>query len=257
VGLFITTSVTGFSIPAIDTLLMNELKFNPGTKRLPLFGFGCLGGVASLNRAYDYLKSNPEKVVLVSAVEFCSLTFQMQDYSLPNLVGSSLFGDGAASVLLVGEEHPLASSAKIQIEDYQAFFYPNTQDTMGWNILDSGFQLILNNNVSKIVESNIPENIKLLLDNSRIKAENIKFTVSHPGGPKVLHSIQNALAAPDSFFTHSWRSLAAHGNMSSVSVLNVLQRELEQATADKNDHGFMLAMGPGFNSEISLIKKVG
>ncbi|EQC49711.1 type III polyketide synthase [Bacteriovorax sp. DB6_IX] len=252
---FITTSVTGFSIPSLDTLLMNELEFSPSVKRLPLFGFGCLGGVASLNRAHDYLKANPKDIVLVSAVELCSLTFQMQDLSLENLIGSSLFGDGAASVILVGDEHPLAKESKYEVLDYGAYFYRNTEDTMGWDIRDSGFKLVLNKNVSKIVMENIPDNVSQLTDRNNYHMNDIKFSISHPGGPKVLIAMQEALGFEMKDFQNSWDSLRKHGNMSSVSVLNVLEDSIKQNVGNKDEIGVMAAMGPGFNSEITLVRK--
>ncbi|WP_417335860.1 type III polyketide synthase [Halobacteriovorax marinus] len=252
---FITTSVTGFCIPSLDTVIMNKMKFNPRTKRLPLFGFGCLGGVASLNRAHDYLQLNKKGIVLISAVELCSLTFQMQDKSIENLIGTSLFGDGAASVIMVGEEHPLAKKSSYEIVDYDAFFYENSADTMGWDIKDSGFKLVLNKNVSELVNNNIPDNLMELLDKARVRKEDIKFSISHPGGPKVLEAMQDSLDMKEEDFSNSWKSLREHGNMSSVSVLNVLEQSIDDHLGKEGDLGVMAAMGPGFNSEITIIKK--
>ena len=252
---FITTSVTGISIPSLDTILMNSMGFNENTQRLPLFGFGCLGGVASINRAHDYLRNNPKGVVLITAVELCSLTFQPSDLSVENLVGSSLFGDGSASVIMVGDQHRLASKGKYQVVNYGSFFYPNTEDTMGWDIRDSGFKLVLNKNVSKIVEDNIPGNVKQLLSKENLHIEDIKYSISHPGGPKVLMSMQESLGLSKEDFSNSWQSLKEHGNMSSVSVLNVLEKSIKQDVGTNEGVGIMAAMGPGFNSEITLIRK--
>lgn len=256
VDLFITTSVTGFAIPSLDALLMNKMEFKQNVKRMPLFGFGCLGGLASLNRAHEYLENNTNGVVLINAVELCSLTFQQHDRSIPNLVGTSLFADGAAAVIMVGRDHHLAKNAKLEMVDYEAFFYKNTENTMGWNIIDSGFQLILNNNVSEVVGKNIPENLKLLLYKNDLSESDIKFSVSHPGGPKVLLSLQESLGLGKETFQDSWDSLNEHGNLSSVSILNVLEKNLNKDMAETNAYGIMAAMGPGFNSEISIIKRV-
>ncbi len=257
IGLLVTTSVTGFSIPSLDALLMNELQFSAQTKRLPLFGFGCLGGCASLNRAHDYLQLHKDKLALVVGVELCSLTFQLQDKSVPNFVATALFGDGAAAVLLAGEDHPLAKQGKFQIDDYESFFYPNTQDTMGWNIVDTGFQIILSGDVSELVEKEILQNTKFLLNKNKLPLEEMKFVISHPGGPKVLSSLARAVGMQDEDFSHSWASLAEHGNMSSVSVLNVLERSIKSCNGKTNEHGLLMAMGPAFNCEITLLKKVG
>jgi alkylresorcinol/alkylpyrone synthase len=256
VDLLITTSVTGFSIPSLDTVLIDSLDFDTKVKRLPLFGFGCLGGLSSLNRAHEYLKANKKGVVLVNAVELCSLTFQQGDLSIPNLVGSSLFADGSASVLLVGPEHKLANKALFQIQDYEAYFYKNTPHAMGWNIVDTGFQLVLDNAVPSIVKENIPSNVNYLLDKNHLTTSDLKFSISHPGGPKVLVAMQEALEMDQESFKHSWESLREHGNLSSVSILNVLQRSINQKVGEKGDFGIMAAMGPGFNSEITLIKRI-
>lgn len=253
---FITTSVTGFSIPSLDALLMNRMEFGPNTKRLPLFGFGCLGGVASLNRAHDYLKTNTKGVVLITAVELCSLTFQQEDLSVANLVGTALFGDGSSSVLMVGKDHPMAKNSKYEVVDYGAFFYKDSEDTMGWSIKDTGFKLILNKNVAKIVNDNIPQNVDQLLSNNQLNLKDVKFSISHPGGPKVLIAMQEALGLRKEHFQNSWDSLRDHGNLSSVSVLNVLQRSIEGHIGSRGEYGIMAAMGPGFNSEITLIRKV-
>ncbi len=253
---FITTSVTGFCIPSIDTIMMNKLDFNENTKRLPLFGFGCLGGVASLNRAHEYLRLNPEHAVLISAVELCSLTFQPEDDSIENLIGTALFGDGAASVIMVGKNHRLVERAKFELLNYDAFFYKNSADTMGWDIRDTGLKLVLNKNVSELVNNNIPRNLMSLLDRSRITKDDITFSISHPGGPKVLEAMEEALEMSNKDFQNSWQSLKEHGNMSSVSVLNVLERSIKDDIANEGEYGVMAAMGPGFNSEISIIRKV-
>lgn len=254
IDLFITTSVTGFSIPSLDALLMNRMNFSRNTKRLPLFGLGCLAGVSSLNRAYDYLKSHKKGVVLITAVELCSLTFQQEDLSMENLIGTSLFGDGAGSVIMVGSEHPLAQKAKYEVVDYEAFFYKNSEDTMGWNIRDTGFKLILNKNVSELVEQNIPQNLKQLLNKANVNREDVTFSICHPGGPKVLISMQEALELSEDDFKNSWESLRDHGNLSSASVLNVLEKSIDDNLGEKNHFGVMAAMGPGFNSEITIIK---
>ncbi len=256
IGMLITTSVTGFSIPSLDTLMMNELEFSPQTKRLPLFGFGCLGGCSSLNRAHDYLATHKDQLVIVAAVELCSLTFQMQDTTMANLVATALFGDGAAAVLLAGEEHPLSKQGKFQIKDYESFFYPNTPDTMGWDIVDSGFKIVLSGDVSELVKKEIPSNVKLLLDKNQMSLKDIKFVISHPGGPKVLQALAEAMQLSDDDFSHSWKSLWEHGNMSSVSVLNVLERNLNECNAKTGEFGTLMAMGPAFNTEITLLRKV-
>jgi alkylresorcinol/alkylpyrone synthase len=252
----ISTSVTGLSIPTVEAKLMNKFPFSENTKRIPIFGLGCLGGVASLNRMNDYLKFRPKEAGLVLATELCSLSFQFHDKSVANLVGSSLFGDGAAAVLMVGDEHPLASKAQFEMIDGDSYFYPNTERIMGWDIIGSGFQIVLSGDVPGIVTNNVTKNLSSFLDKNKITTDSIEFMVSHPGGPKVLDALVEVTKKTKEQFSFSWESLQNHGNMSSVSVLNVMEQTIERTSLSKNSLGMMIAMGPAFCSELALIKKV-
>jgi alkylresorcinol/alkylpyrone synthase len=157
---------------------------------------------------------------------------------------------------MVGENHPLAKRSKYKVLNYGTFFYKDSEDTMGWSIRESGFKLLLNKNVSSIVKENIPRNVNDLLKESEINMDDIKFSISHPGGPKVLIAMEEALNLRPEDFANSWESLKEHGNLSSVSVLNVLERSLNSSLGKEGDVGIMAAMGPGFNSEITLIKAI-
>lgn len=255
ISLIVSTTVTGLSIPTLEARLMNKLPFNPSTKRLPIFGLGCLGGVAGINRVSDYLKGHPREAALLLATELCSLTFQFNDKSVANLVGTSLFADGAAAVLMLGDEHPLASQGQFKILDGQSFFYPNTERVMGWDIVSSGFQIVLSGDVPKIVEERVRPNIAEFLANNKMTLANIDFMVSHPGGPKVLDKLSEITNRPSQDFKHSWNSLTEKGNMSSVSVLHVMEKTIQEKRAS-NEIGLMVAMGPAFCCETSLIKKI-
>lgn len=255
ISLIATTTVTGLAIPTLEARLMNKISFKPNTKRLPIFGLGCLGGVAGINRVSDYLKGHPKEAALLLATELCSLTFQFQDKSVANLVGTSLFADGSAAVLILGDEHPLSSSGQFKILSGESFFYPETERIMGWDIVSSGFQIVLSGDVPKIVVENVKPNISDFVSSNKVTISDIGFMVSHPGGPKVLDKISEITERSPEEFKHSWESLGEKGNMSSVSVLHVL----EQTIADnrkKNELGLMLAMGPAFCSEMTLIKKI-
>lgn len=255
ISLIVTTTVTGLAIPTLEARLMNKISFKPNTKRLPIFGLGCLGGVAGINRVTDYLKGHPKEAAILLATELCSLTFQFQDKSVANLVGTSLFADGAAAVLMLGEEHPLYQKAQFKVLNGESFFYPNTERIMGWDIVSSGFQIVLSGDVPKIVEDEVKPNLADFLSHSKLAGSDINFMVSHPGGPKVLDKLSEISDRSPEEFRHSWNSLREKGNMSSVSVLHVLQKTI----ADKkqtNEIGLMMAMGPAFCSEMSLIKKM-
>lgn len=255
ISLIVSTTVTGLAIPSLEARLMNLLPFSPSTKRIPIFGLGCLGGVAGINRVNDYLKGHPKEAALLLATELCTLTFQFNDQSVANLVGTSLFGDGAAAVLIVGDEHPLATKSKFQIVDGQSFFYPETEHIMGWEMVSSGFQIVLSGDVPKIVANEIPNNLNSFLKGHKICGSDISFVVSHPGGPKVLEKLCEVTGKSKNDFQLSWDSLAENGNMSSVSVLHVLEQTCKK-TLRENELGLMMAMGPAFCSEMSLIKKL-
>ena len=255
ISLIATTTVTGLAIPTLEARLMNKLPFSEKTKRLPIFGLGCLGGVAGINRVSDYLKGHPKEAALLLASELCSLTFQFQDKSVANLVGTSLFADGTAAVLMVGEEHPLYKNAQFKILRGESYFYPDTERIMGWDIVSSGFQIVLSGDVPKIVEEKVKPNLDDFLSTSKLTVSDINFMVSHPGGPKVLDKLSEISGKDANEFKHSWTSLREKGNMSSVSVLHVLEKTIADNKA-KNEVGLMVAMGPAFCSEMALIKKL-
>ncbi len=247
----ISTTITGIAVPSLDARLMNRLPLGRDLVRIPLFGLGCMGGVASLNRANDFLEAYPDRLALVLASEACSLTFQLNDSSMANFVATSLFGDGAAAVLLAGEDHPLARGAGIQIQAGASSFYPDSERVMGWDMVDSGFKIVLSGSVPDIVKKYVGDDVATFLHQQSLELAEIKNIVSHPGGPKVLQALSESLQQPNEAFKHSWDSLRDHGNLSSVSVLNVLQRSIEQKTL-KPGPTLALAMGPAFNSEVSL-----
>lgn len=255
ISLIATTTVTGLAIPTLEARLMNKLPFKENTKRLPIFGLGCLGGVAGINRVNDYLKGHPTEAALLLASELCTLTFQFQDKSVANLVGTSLFADGTAAVLMVGEEHPLYKDSQFQILAGESYFYPNTERIMGWDLVSSGFQIVLSGDVPKIVEEKVKPNLEDFLSGKKLTGSDINFMVSHPGGPKVLDKLSEISGKAPEEFKHSWTSLREKGNMSSVSVLHVLEKTIADKKA-RNEIGLMLAMGPAFCSEMALIKKL-
>ncbi|MCP4915018.1 MAG: type III polyketide synthase [Oligoflexia bacterium] len=249
------TSITGISIPSVDALLMNKFEFKRNIKRMPYFGLGCLGGVAGINRVHDYLKGHPEQCVLFIASELCSLTFQFDDKSVANLVSTGLFADGASAVLMCGKDHPFAKKAKLEIVDNISNFYPNTERTMGWDLTENGFKIVLSGDVAEIIKKNIPEDISYFLDKNMLKNSEVDHIISHPGGPKVLEALSEASGYSKEKFKHSWESLKDLGNMSSVSVLDIFRRTIE-ASVKKDETCLALAMGPAFNSEATLLKGI-
>jgi alkylresorcinol/alkylpyrone synthase len=252
-GVLTSTTITGIAVPSLDARLMNRLPIPTDVVRTPLFGLGCLGGVAALNRTKDLLKAYPKKLALVLASEACSLTFQFNDVNMANMVACSLFGDGAAAVLMAGDEHPLAKKSVLKIIDSVTNFYPETERIMGWDVIDSGFRVVLSGNVPDIVKKYIGGDVNTLLEKNQLTLSNINNMISHPGGPKVLKALSEILNKEEKYLEHSWLGLKEQGNMSSVSVLNVLERSIDKKTL-QNGYALALAMGPAFNSEMSLMR---
>lgn len=251
IGVVVSNTITGVAVPSLDARLMNRLPIPRGVQRTPIFGLGCMGGVSSLNRANALLEAEPDKLALVLAAEACTLTFQLDDATMANLVATCLFGDGAAAVLLAGNKHPLAKDAPIKMLGGASSFYPETERVMGWDMVDSGFKIVLSGNVPDIVRQFVKGDVNNFLTKHHLSLKDIHSIVSHPGGPKVLTALSEELGKEEKFFSHSWESLRDQGNLSSVSVLNVLERHLDQKTLAPG-HILALAMGPAFNSELSL-----
>ncbi|MBC7714174.1 MAG: type III polyketide synthase [Rhizobacter sp.] len=255
ITLVASVNSTGLCVPSLEALLMNHTALGKNTKRLPLFGLGCLGGVAGINRVNDYLFGHPKEAALVLVTELCSLTFQFQDCSLANLVGTSLFGDGAGAVLLVGNEHPLAKSAFLEIIETKSYFYPNTEHYMGWEMVETGFQIKLSSDIPNLVRKQIGKDVEKFIYECGLEKNDVTFFIAHPGGPKVLDALVEAIEGKREDFDLSWESLADHGNVSSVSVINVLEKTMKRKNIKKNEKGIMLAMGPAFSLELSLVRK--
>ncbi len=258
ISMILSTTITGLSIPSIEAKLMNHFPFSLKTKRVPIFGLGCLGGVSLIARAHDYLKAYPKEAVLILATELCSLTFQINDFNMSNLIGTSLFADGAGAVIMVGDDHPWNSRGAYQVCSSESMFFPQTERIMGWDIIDPGFKLVLSGDVPKIVKENFTPPIVDFLRNNQLNIQNINFYISHPGGPKVLNAIEESLKLENNELQYSYQSLKEHGNMSSVSVINVLENTINHLTEKiaKNQLGLMLAMGPAFCGEAVLIKEI-
>ena len=250
VDAFYFTTVTGVATPSIDARLMNRLSLPPRVKRVPMFGLGCLAGAAGVARAADYLLGHPSEVAVLLSVELCSLTLQRDDLSVENLIGSGLFGDGAAAAVLVGKERP---SGGPRVIDSRSSFYPDTERVMGWDVSERGFKIVLSAEVPEMVRHNLRRDVDAFLSEHGLTKDDIAAWISHPGGPRVLEAMQEALELPDDALEGAWRTLREVGNLSSTSVLLVLDQTL-QSPPPPGSWGLMSAMGPGFCSELVLLK---
>lgn len=248
-------TVTGISTPSLDATLVNRLGLKPSVKRTPIFGLGCLAGAAGLARASDVLRAFPGEVAVLVSVELCSLTLQRDDLSVANAIASGLFGDGAAAAVLAGgaREVPLDRRGP-RILATRSVFYPDTEWVMGWDVVDTGFKVVLSAKVPEVVEQHVGEDVDRFLADHGLDRSRIRHVVAHTGGPKVLEAFRRALALPDAALARSWRSLAEVGNLSSASVLFVLADLLASGDAREGDLGLLAAMGPGFCSELLLLR---
>jgi alkylresorcinol/alkylpyrone synthase len=249
-----TTTVTGLAVPSLDARLMNRIPFAPTLKRVPLFGLGCLGGAAGVARVADYLRGHPTEAAVLLSVELCSLTAQFDDLSIANIISAGLFGDGAAAVLMVGNEHPLARPGRPQVIDSRSCFFPNTERVMGWDIGDTGFKVVLNAAVPDIAGSQLRPALEAFLAEHDLTLSDIRHWIAHPGGPKVIQAMQESLELDDHAFALSWQSLAEVGNVSSASVLFILKATIDRHQPPAGTYGILMAMGPAFCAELVLLR---
>lgn len=253
VDVIFSTTVTGLAVPSLDARIAARIGLRPDVKRVPMFGLGCVAGAAGIARMHDYLVGRPEQVALLLAVELCSLTVQRGDHSVANLVASGLFADGAAAVVAVGTGHRLAGRGP-QVVDTRSHLYPAREHIMGWDIGASGLTVVLDPQVPALVQQYLAADVRQLLHAHQLAISDVAHWVSHPGGPKVIEAIESALGLPADALALTWRSLAEVGNMSSVSVLHVLRDTLLKRSPAAGAAGMLMAMGPGFCSELVLLR---
>jgi alkylresorcinol/alkylpyrone synthase len=189
-------------------------------------------------------------VAALVAVELCSLTLQREDLSVANLIASGLFGDGAACVL-VGADRPRRGPSIVAT---RSVFYPGTERVMGWDVVESGFKVVLSPQVPRLVRSRIRGDVDSFLASNGVSRAEIRHFICHTGGPRVLEAFEEALELPASALSRTWESLRSVGNLSSASVLFVLRDLLESGEAKEGDLGLLVAMGPGFCSELLLLR---
>jgi alkylresorcinol/alkylpyrone synthase len=251
-----SNTVTGFAIPGLEARLMNRIDFDSKTKRVPIMGLGCMAGAAGINRVADYLKGHPSEAVLFISVELCSLTVQMQDLSPANIVSTGLFGDGCAVVLMVGDKHALREQATLEFIDSRSEFFKDSERVMGWQVGEKGLSIILSRGVPEITEQKLPGPLGEFLGQNNIQQRDISTYLAHPGGPKVLWAMEKVFDLPQGGLKHSWESLSENGNMSSVSVLDIMERTFKNDRQKTGEYALSVAMGPAFSAEFGLFKWV-
>ncbi|OMC47887.1 polyketide synthase [Mycobacterium sp. IS-2888] len=250
----VTTTVTGLAVPSLDARIAGRLGLRDDVRRVPLFGLGCVAGAAGVARLHDYLRGAPDGVAALVSVELCSLTYPGYKPSLAGMVGSALFADGSGAVVAVGERRAeQIGAAGPTVVDSRSHLYPDSLRTMGYDIGTTGFELVLSKDVAAVVEQYIEKDVTEFLAAHGLSTDDIGAFVSHPGGPKVIEAITAALSLPPEALELTWRSLGEIGNLSSASVLHVL-RDTIGKRPPSGSPGLMLAMGPGFCSELVLLR---
>jgi alkylresorcinol/alkylpyrone synthase len=264
VDLIVGASTTGIATPSLDARLANRLGLRPDVRRMPLFGLGCAAGAAGLARVYDYLAARPDQVAVLFTVELCSLTFHQSDVATPTLVATALFGDGAACVVLAGAERAAglngASSdgartdgAGPRVLATRSHLYPDSGYLMGWDVRDTGFFVNLSTDIPDAIARYLPGDVDEFLAEHGLTRADIGRWICHPGGPKVLRVIEDVLQLPAGATELTWRSLESIGNISSASVLHVL-RDTCDKQPEPGTLGLLMAVGPGFCSELVLLQ---
>jgi alkylresorcinol/alkylpyrone synthase len=244
-------SVTGVASPSVDARLVNRMHLAPNIRRSPIFGLGCVAGAAGLARAADYVRAYPDQVALLLSVELCSLTWQRDDKSVANLISVGLFGDGAAAVLVAGDNVP-RRGPRILASD--RVFYPDTEEVMGWSISEKGFNIVLSPDVPKVVVENLGRNVDDFLAAHKMKRSDIGSWIMHTGGPRVLDATAEALGLSRDDLEVSWEALRRVGNLSSASVLVVLDEIMKHRRPPAGTRSILAAMGPGFCAEMLLLE---
>ena len=250
-GAFFFTSVTGISSPSIDALLINQMGLCRNIRRVPIFGLGCVAGAAAISRAADYVRAYPDQVAVVLSVELCSLTLQREDVSMANLISAGLFGDGAAAVIVAGADCGLSGP---NILATRSVFYPNTEEMMGWDVSEKGFRIVLSREVPNLVRENLAKDLDEFLAQRGLTRADIRSWVLHTGGPKILEATADALGLKNGELDVSWDCLRRTGNLSSASVLVVLEEVMKNRRPEPGTLGVLAAMGPGFCSEFVLLE---
>lgn len=250
-GALFFASVTGISSPSIDALLVNRMGLPANIRRVPIFGLGCVAGAAGIARAADYVRAYPGQAAALVSVELCSLTIQRDDLSVANLISSGLFADGSAAVIVTGDD---LNSTGPTILATRSVFYPDTEEMMGWKVTEKGFRIVLSPEVPVLIREHLGHDVDAFLADHGYARSDVKSWVLHTGGPKVLEATAAALDLHNGQLDASWECLRRVGNLSSASVLVVLEDVMTNRRPEPGTVGILAAMGPGFCSELVLLE---
>jgi predicted naringenin-chalcone synthase len=244
----ITVSCTGIMIPSLDAYLINQVKLRQDIVRLPVTEMGCAAGISGMIYAKNFLKANPGKRAAVIAVESPTATFQLNDYSMANVVSAAIFGDGAACVLLSSHE---ADEGPEILDESMYHFYDNIH-MMGFKLTNMGLQMVLDIEVPETISAHFPDIIHPFLAKNELKMEDIDHLIFHPGGKKIVQTVEDLFGDLGKNIDDTKEVLRLYGNMSSATVLYVLERIMDNKPP-KGEKGLMLSFGPGFSAQRILL----
>lgn len=254
IDMIATTTVTGVAVPSLDARIAGRLGLRADVRRVPLFGLGCAAGAAGVGRLHDYLRGAPDDVAVLVSVELCSLTFPAVKPTVSGLVATAMFGDGAGAVVAVGDGRAeQLSPSGPDILDSRSRLYPESLHIMGWNVSSAGLQLAMSPELTNLIDRYLADDVNRFLAIHGLTKDDIGAWVGHPGGPKVINAIATSLDLRPEALELTWRSLGEIANLSSASVLHIL-RDTIAKPPPSGSPGLMLAMGPGFSSELVLLR---
>nr|WP_321233863.1 type III polyketide synthase [uncultured Psychroserpens sp.] len=245
----ITVSCTGIMIPSMDAYLINNLKMKQDIVRLPVTEMGCAAGVSGIIYAKNFLKANPNKRAAVIAVESPTATFQLDDYSMVNIVSAAIFGDGASSVILSSYEDEVGP----KIVDEAMYHFYDAETMMGFKLVNTGLQMILDKAVPETISEHFPKIVHPFLERNHISIEDVDHLIFHPGGKKIVQTVEDLFGSLGKNIDDTKEVLKLYGNMSSATVLYVLERFMDKKLP-KGDKGLMLSFGPGFSAQRILLE---
>jgi alkylresorcinol/alkylpyrone synthase len=245
----ITVSCTGIMIPSLDAYIVNDLQLRQDIIRLPVTEMGCAAGVSGLIYAANFLRANPGKRAAVIAVESPTATFQLTDYSMANMVSAAIFGDGAACVLLTSEEE--ASGPRIVAEEM--YHFRNATHLMGFDLTNTGLKMILDPSVPETIAQHFPDIVHPFLEKNGTSIEQVDHLIFHPGGKKIVQTVEDLFGKLGKNIDDTRETLRLYGNMSSATVLYVLERFLSKEIG-RGEQGLILSFGPGFSAQRVLLE---
>ena len=247
IGGLVVVSSTGLAVPTLDALLMERIPFRRDIRRLPVFGFACAGGVLGLARAASMAMAEPGLRVMLLVVEVCSFTFQPGDMSMKNVVASTLFGDGAAGIMLSCDGHGPVMTG------WGEYTWPNSLDLSGWDFTDTGLDLVMSQRLPQFTRNEVVPVLMKFLEDEGLTINDIDVHVPHPGGAKMIAALEEALGQEEGSLTHSRAVLREYGNMSGATVLFVLDRTLAQD--DRRGRFLLSGLGPGFTAAFGVLQR--